>query len=397
MKKLVALALGLCLLLGAAGCSDSSAPLPETTPPGTVHSEPAETTAPSAPAEEVTSDMHALVMPTVREDISAEDGTLIFTMSYPNFQVVLNDPALEERITGLLHERLNGILSAAEEIHQSAESDYASTDPEYWYAYSLDVSYTPTRLDQSVLSLFGNRSRYSGGAHPSWVTDSVTYHLQTGEVLELEDILVSGYSKEALCSLVLKSLKDKADTLSHGYEEIITDRFTLQEEQPSRWYFSRTGLCFHFPPYDIAPYSSGTIIAEIPYQELQGLLREDLFPAPASDAAGSMYAQAYTDQTFTCTAEVSLSSTAAPVVLYSDATVTDVRIETGSLLSDRSGFISSGVVFMADALDIGDAILLYADLSDSQQLLRLVYRSGEHEVSSLITQDAAGNVVLSGS
>lgn len=399
MKKLLAGFLSVCLLFSVAGCG--AAPIQEAAPSLTEDLEQAPSGSTTKDIQQPTPDtpsMHALSMPTVKEEAFSEDGTLLFTMSFPRFQMFLGDQALEEAIIGDLQQRMNGILTASEEVYAAAQEDYLLVEPADWQPYSYGVAYTPTRLDQTVMSLFGNRSRYSGGAHPAWVTDSVTYDLQTGTALELADILCTGYSNDKLCSLVLKALSDKAQTLSFGYEEIVTQRFADGSDQPPQWYFSRTGLCFHFPPYDIAPYSSGTVIAEIPYQQLEGLLQEQYFPCAAAIATGSMYAQSHSEVTssgFTFMAEVELTESDTPIVLYSDATVTDMRIETGTVLDDDGSFISTGVVFMADAVRIGEGITLHADLSDTDTVLRLVYRSADHEVSSLITWDpSSGNVVL---
>jgi hypothetical protein len=342
--------------------------------------------------------MTAMVMPTVREESFSEDGTLLFTLSFPRFQLFLGNQDLEETVTGVLQERMRGILSDAEEIGGAAEEDYLIADFDNWTPYSCSIAYTPTRLDRSILSLFGNRTRYSGGAHPSHITDSVTFDLHTGKTLELSDILVTLEDIPTVCSLVLEALSEKSDTLSYGYEEIVKDCFDGDLSDVPQWYFSRTGLCFHFSPYTIAPYSAGTVIAEIPYGDLQSVLLDTYLPVSVEDATGSIYVQsAGEDKSPAFLADVILSEAASPITLYSDAKVADVRIETGAPLSDGIGFISTGVVFMADTLNLGEGVRLYADLSQPDLLLRLVYRSGEHEVSSLITVDAAGNVVLAGS
>jgi hypothetical protein len=332
-------------------------------------------------------------MPTVKEEVFSDDGTLLFSFSFPQFQMHLSDEALEEQLTGALQSHLGSVLSTAEEIGASAQEDYLLAEGD-WTPYSFDISYTPTRLDQSVMSLLGNRSVYTGGAHPNWVTDSITYDLQTGAQLCLEDILVEDYSKDALYTLVLRSLEGKAAELSYDYQQILTELFYDENSTIEDWYFSRSGLCFHFSPYAIAPYSSGTIIAELPYTDLTDLLRPQYLPIPSEKATGSMYAEAAAEDTadrFSFLADVQLGDGEPPILLYCDALVTDLRIEVGTQAEEGSPFISTGVVFMADHLGIGDAIRIH---SDNAQPLRLVYRSSDHEVSSLITWDDATKSVL---
>ena len=81
------------------------------------------------------------------------------------------------------------------------------------------------------------------------------------------------------------------------------------------------------------------------------------------------------------------------VLLYSDAPVTDVRIETGFRYDDTQQYISGSVVFAADMVDIGDAIHLSANLSDPEQLYRLVYHSEGLEYSAFITYDDIGDAI----
>ena len=273
--------------------------------------------------------------------------------------------------------------------------DYPNS--EYWAPYFINKNYTPTRIDQSVLSLFGNLVTYSGGPHPFLVSESVTYDMTTGDPLTLDDILAAEFPRENLASLIINALSDQVDELHYDYDTSITERFSADCGGITDWYFSRTGLCFHFSPYDIAPYSSGTIIAELPYDTLTDILLEKYFPIKVEDATGSMYAETFLDddtERFTFTAEVELTEEGSQVLLYSDATVTDVRIETGMWYSDSARYISSATVFAADTIGIGNAIKLSADLSDENSILRLVYRSGDQEVSALIVYDEAGDSIL---
>lgn len=394
MKKLLAGFLSACLTLSIAGCgtapTGNSAPttVPE---PDVTGSSPTEI----SQEQVVDRSMHALALPTVREEIFSDDGTLLFSLSYQKTDVIVNDETAQETILGDLQTRIGGILTEADQIYAAAQLDYP--EAEYWSHYFIDFSYTPTRLDQEILSLFGNQTSYSGGAHPSLITDSVTYDLKTGQVLELKDILCSGYNQDTLCNLLLKSLEGKAAELSYDYQQIVTERFTGDAANIQDWYFSRSGLCFHFPPYDIAPYSSGTIIAELPYTELTGLLREEYFPTQTEASTGSMYAHvdsAETSARFDFVTDVVLAESSTPIILYSDASVTNLRIEIGTQLEDSNTFISSGVVFMADQVSIGDAIRIYADFTDISNLLRLVYYSGDHEVSALISLDSTTNNVI---
>lgn len=393
MKKLLAFIAAGCLALGLSGCGAVQPEQPALSVPtadSSTRDIPTVTTPVDTPLP-----MHAIVLPTVKETVSAEDGTALFSLSFQQAQVILHDLSLEEKIIGDLQTRMGPVLSDAAEIEAQAQLDYPEN--EYWSEYFIDISYTPTRLDQAVLSLFGNSFSYSGGPHPSLGTDSVTYDLQTGDVMFLDDILTPECTPNTVYQLILKSLDDQAEDLYYDYADALGNRFTGELHSIQDWYFSRTGLCFHFAPYDIAPYSSGTIIAELPYSSLVGVLKDQYFPTELPQATGSMYAETYLEddsERFTFIAEVPLNEDGYDVLLYPDAAVTDLRIESGSRYSDSNQYIAGATVFAASTVNVGDAIRLTANLNDEDTVLRLVYHADNQEYSAFITYDEVGDSIL---
>jgi hypothetical protein len=228
-------------------------------------------------------------------------------------------------------------------------------------------------------------------------TESVTYDLATGNALKLGDILADTIDSASLCTLISTALSPMADELYYDYEACLQDIFSVNFNSIHNWYFSRSGLNFHFAPYEIAPYSSGTIIATIPYEQLSNILREAYFPTAQPEAIGSLYAEFFLpDDTerFSFLAEVELDPDGISVLIHPDATVTDVRIERGEWSSDGSRYIPVSTVFAADTVELGNGIVITADLSSDQPALRLVYNSGGQEVAAFIVYDEAGDAVL---
>jgi hypothetical protein len=214
----------------------------------------------------------------------------------------------------------------------------------------------------------------------------------------LDDVLEPDCNSDTLYQLVLNSLADQAEDLYYDYADALGDRFTGELHSIKDWYFSRNGLCFHFAPYDIAPYSSGTIIAELPYGNLEGILKEKYLPLKAPLSTGSMYASGYTQEDhmrFSHIAAVPLCEEGVDVLLYSDASVTDVRLETGWRSSDNGQYISGATIFIASNMNIGDAICLTADFSTEDTVYRLIYHASGKEYSAFITYEENGSVLLS--
>lgn len=394
MKKLLAALLCLCLLFSLAGCGTS----PDNgKPDGTNPSGDVILPSPSEPfhPDHLDLPMHAIALPAISQATAADDGTVIFTRSYQQIQLILNGKDIEGVITADLKKRMNNALADAELIEEYAREDYPDT--EYWNPYFMNISYTPTRIDQAVLSLFCNYSTYSGGSHPSVATESVTYDLVTGDALLLGDILVENYSGMELSNLIGSVLSANADELYYDYQSILQDLFRVNLNGIQNWYFSRSGLCFHFAPYEIAPYSSGTITATIPYGELSGVLRDQYLPMPIPNATGSMYAETFLQadtERFTFLADVVLDADGTEILLHPDATVTDVRLEIGTWISDGTRYNPTATVFAAGSVGLGNGIHLKADLSAGAPALRLVYRSGDQEVSAFIVYDETGDTIL---
>jgi hypothetical protein len=393
MKRLLALLVAGCLAVSFAGCSSAK---PRESDAMAIGSGVASKDQPvTVSPSEAPQSMRAIALPSVKEAVTADDGTTLFTLSFPQAQVILGDSSLEERIIGDLQTRNGSVLTEASQLEAQANLDYPES--EFWSEYFIDISYTPTRLDDAVLSLFGNFLSYSGGPHPSLTTDSVTYDLETGAVMYLDYVLAPECTPDTLYQLVLQSLSGQAEDLYYDYADALGDRFTGELHSIQDWYFSRSGLCFHFAPYDIAPYSSGTIIAELPYGNLKGILKDKYFPAEASLATGSMYVEDYQEESigrFSCIANVPLSEDGIEVLLYPDAVVTDLRIETGWRYADTDQYISGATVFAASNMGVGDAISLTADLASDETLLRLVYHADGKEYSAFITYDASGDTIV---
>lgn len=398
MKRLLAALMVLCLALACVGCGIASAPDHTSTSGSGTTPDDLVTTPTTDPyhSDQLQQPMHAISMVNVSENTYADNGTVIFTNSYQKIGLILNGKDSQSVIAADLDRRTSAFLSDHADIISMAQNHYAM-GPMDWYPYFTDISYTPTRIDQTVMSLFCNYSVYYGGVHPTYVTDSVTYDLSTGNALKLGDILVDTCTSADLCTLVETALAPDADALFFDYQDWLQDIFSVDLNKITNWYFSRTGLCFHFAPYAIAPYSSGTIIATIPYEQLEGILQEEFFPKSLENSNGSLYAEVFLpDDTerFAFLAEVKLVPDGTSVLIHPDATVTDVRIESGEWSSDGSRFIPVSTVFAADSIGISNGIVITANLHTDAPTLRLIYSSGGQEVSAFIVYDEAGDSIL---
>lgn len=339
--------------------------------------------------------MISVTMPVVKHSTTADDNTVIFNHIYQNMVLITQDPEVADKV---IIDFLNqtDMENSAVSIQKQAEIDYEgpikNTD---WYPYLSQLTYRPTRIDQGIISLFGSYVSYTGGAHSDKVGQSLTYDLVTGHQLSLKDIFAESVNSEYICNLVLQALSSK-DGLYKDYEAIVKTRFNDAFWDDDDWYFTNTGLCFFFSTYEIASYASGTITAEIPYDALIDVIKNEYFPSERENARGAIEISQFNENSlrqFTQFSEVVLEEGTDKILLHSENGVYDVRIEYGSWSADGKTFTPEYTVFASYALTPTDAIMVEFPLSESLPNLRLSYTSDEETVSYFITA-SNGTVTL---
>jgi len=399
MKKILATLLCFAVLVGA-GCT-AEAPAPQETTIPQISEQTEATTKPEAEATQANdyipaqAPMAAISLPVSVKQEYTENDVLLFTYKCQTISLIIPDSEIERKVILDLQNRLDSFSSTAEDISNQAKADYK--EDKDWQNYFCEVLYTPERIDLSVLSLYGENTNWVGGAHPSKNCISSNYDLTTGEVLTLGSILTHEDTLESLCDLLIEEVAEiKAEKyLFPDYADIIKNRFAQNESYNESWYFSNSGLCFYFSPYEIAPYSSGVITLTIPYEKLNGIIEDRYFPAERDVANGtlSIAKEAGTDLTaFSQIAEVILDGTGEMLFLYTDRSVQDISIAVGTV--DAAGnFTKSSTVFATPILTPGDAVMLQ-NLWDTQQTLTVQYTSTNQVITKYITCDANGTIQI---
>ena len=389
MKKFLILILALCLLFSSVGCAGNNMQTLSSSD-NTTETTLAETQTSTEDTCAISLPMVCLSLPVVEQSEKAQDGTVIFNYIHQNISLIVPEPEVADKIIVDFLNRTD-INDDVTSIRSQAETAFASS-PSYWSPYLAQILYQPTRIDSGILSMYGGYSSYNGAAHGGTVYQSVSYDLVTGEVLTLADILTSEADGEALYQYVLEALKDNAEatTLYEGYENIVKARFGSDYLQQTDWFFSGTGLCFFFSPYEIGPYSSGDIVAEISYEQLPGILNDAYFPAERQSASGTVNSEIFDENDldkYKQFAEVILDENSEKYLLYTEGAVYDIRLEVGSWSADGSSFTPEHTVFAAYALTPGDGIMIQSQSSGKLPALRLTYSTDGKTVYRYIAED----------
>lgn len=379
MKKIISCILVLCLILAAAGCTkDPVADTPTTTAPTA-------TETPFVP-QSISAPYAAVSLPIVTEEIKADDGNVIFSKSYQNMQLTLSGQATADKIILDFMNKVDSAVLFSDSIADAAKNSYATSGN--WIPYSFRLRYEPTRIDAGVLSLFGSAVTYSGGSHPEYACVSANYNLVSGDALTLGSILTHEDKLNALRDLLITKLDAQAEEkfLQGGYRDVITDRFAGEESYDGDWYFSETGLCFYFAPYEIAPYSSGVIIAEIPYSELAGIIEEEFFPAENSIQNGNATIIPYSDDAadkYNQISELVLDPNGDMYFVEADSCIMQIRIYVNN---ESQTTAITEPVYMAYYLNPGDAIMVQVSEEMAENLSVVYIRNGDIVTVPLITE-----------
>ncbi len=369
MKKQIAIILALSIAIALVGCSKPTANTPEPTKTIAPTQETKPTpTAPTGAAET----MLAVDVGVTVQNTTAEDGTVLFQRTNQKMHLILNDAEIAYKITKDFLNRLD-IEQDAAAVEAAAKAAY--TGNQNWTPYFYGFTYNPQRIDQKILSFYGDRVQFTGAAHAEISRKGANYDLSTGDALTLASIMTAEASTEDFCKLVLEGLANRAegDFLREGYSEDVKQRFNADASQDESWYFTTTGLCFYFDPYEIAPYTSGVIAVDIPYESLNGLVQPDYLPGTQASATGKVAISDFTPalaEKFSHTAEFVMDQEGKMYLAHTEGTVRDIRIS----FTDTTGTYT---VFAANSLSSGEAIMVQAKEEAAKDLELSYLSSGE--------------------
>ena len=395
MKRYISLFLCMALVLCLCDCQKS----PEaTTAATTTSSEPAETTgtAPTQPQQDASAvydaEMASVSMPMIIETEKADNDTIIAYYTHQDVSITLPDADVAAAITLDLLNRIDKTSTEAKTVFETAKTDYNGKDN--WYPYSYAIAYQPMRLDENVLSFFGTEGCFDGSPRSMTTGISITYDLTTGEALALRGILHEENYADALCDLIIASLKaSNADTLFSDYESIVRAKFSTNVPVES-WYLSDTGLCFYFAPYEIAAYNAGTVVAEIPYEKLNGLLKDQFYPGESLVYSGALAAKRIAQddtkslEAYSQFAEAVIDADTDQILITTDGSISNIRVNY--TVEDTACGITQSTVLALAGMGPTDAIVLTISDENLDGKISITFDSFGQTQTLMLTEESTG-------
>lgn len=382
MKKLTAALLSLGLLL--CGCKDKNI-----TEIHQVHTVSGEDVIINAPDTAYTGQaVHAIATYPVTSSATDENGNLFFTQSYQKFQFFLNNNQTQSKIEADLQMQMDQFFRNAGTIQAQAQKDCRS---ENWSPYYAKILHTPTRVDDTVISLCVTEETYYG-VEPVGSISTMNYDAATGDILYLGGILTPACSGSTLASIVLRQMVG-TEGLNEDYASTVSALLRNDIDGFSSWYLDQQGLCIFFAPDLVSP-DVHTVV--IPYGLLTGMLQEKFLPSTGS-AKGSLAAQIYSQEDeskFSFIANVELDANGTAVVIYPNDKIHNLRVECGTLAQDGTTYNADATVFASDTFHQGNALVIRTSTDEKAPVLRISYFSEGQTLSAYVLYNNEDDSIL---
>lgn len=339
-----------------------------------------------------------------KETISADNGTVLFTLQLQSTTVAIPDrPEAAAAINAVLHAKQAEERAFAHELIGTARTVYAQTKnpDEYWYGYSYYTTDTVTRMDDAVFSLTTYSSSYTGGAHPNNVQEANNFDASSGLELSLSDVIQPA-AQNKIEQMILEKLQENAENfgLFDNYESVIMEKFQYNalENQTNDWYFSDSGLVFFFNPYEISPYAAGVVKVEFPYADLEHILVSSYLPEPQKQVTGGMMSIRFDSEPdfslYSNIDQVPVDKEGQSIVLSTNDVVYKVNLSLVTWVGNQP--IIQRSLYTANRLSAQDLVVVRAYIPDTVPNLCLQFEGGDQVTQTFfISQNEAdGTTVL---
>ncbi len=383
-KSMIAFLCLTAILLTACGKHPAATDPPATTAPTASPTEAAVTAPPQTPTTPDVppsiENMFSASMPIRVETRKTEYGTVLSSFSSQEMELIIPDSDVAENIKNDFYGRIELYRMDAEEVHARAEEMYQNGGLPAPLSY--DIHYDVMRIDQGILSLYGELVFPSDGARNSVQCVSACYNLISGDVLTLGSILYRDDCKKQLEDLLLAELNTMKDEfgLYEDFAETVKDDFSKDESTLENFYFTNTGLCFYFSPSQIASRTTGPIIAEIPYQNLVKVIGDEFFPGERTYTKGSVNVSDFTTDAVSKYQQfaqiiASDSDVSQKILLTCDSKIQNVRIHRIIRGGYAAMITDTRVIYVSNMLSSTNAILFEAEFIGELPNYAITYTS----------------------
>ena len=210
-----------------------------------------------------------------------EVGLSLYQMKYPPAQAAFVNQTLyssvdpdsyKDRVVREQRENYRRSLSYPEDIGSENPGNLKGVEIADWKTFNWHYKeeFVPTGPGHRGIVIERTRETYMGGAHGMLTKRYFVIDLEAQKLLKINDF-INNYQGDQMRNLIYDELRRYSDLrknqpLSDGIFFIDNPELTFN------FFIDEKGLGLHWDPYEIAPYSEGSIQIILPWRRVRPLL-----------------------------------------------------------------------------------------------------------------------------
>jgi len=200
---------------------------------------------------------------------SKEDSSIWISIDYPKI-LGIEVSSIERKINQFLEDEFKQSISWYEELKADSSLllDY-QTEMQFSFETGFQIEYNSKEFVSIVMSHY----QFTGGAHGNYFALGYNINMEDGSIITLKDILNDG-SLDLLTFECEETILEKYEANSLLEAGLFENEIVISEDQD--FYIIPGALVLQFDPYEIGPWAMGEITAEIPFDKIADILRDDI-------------------------------------------------------------------------------------------------------------------------
>jgi hypothetical protein len=213
-----------------------------------------------------------LVIKNLNYSNSTTDSSAIINIDYPQISEA-EDKSVETKVNLFLEDEFKQSIAWFEEVQSdSSYFEELGSEMQYTFETGFQVEFNSKEFISIVMSHY----QFTGGAHGNYFALGYNIKMKDGKVLALKDIIKED-SFDLLAFECEQAILEKYDANSLIEAGLFEDEITILDDQD--FYIIPGMLVLQFDPYEIGPWAMGEVTAEIPFEKLKDILKDNLlFP-----------------------------------------------------------------------------------------------------------------------
>lgn len=191
-----------------------------------------------------------------------------------NYEIEVEYPVIGNQIADdVMKSELDSLVKEYQKTFRAYDRD---PNIEITMPYQFLVEVDTIENFKDIQSVKLSAYEFTGGAHgmPSFLV--YVFHKDTGARLAFESVFADPQTAlEEISVLVQIDLKKQLEVKQMFVDEFLNEGSVPIASNYRFWILEREGIRFFFPPYQVAPYSAGTLEVLVDWKDIKHLLNSE--------------------------------------------------------------------------------------------------------------------------